>query len=198
MLRLFDSLETEPNNLFRDSYRDGGQALTQPEQKLLRQYRSLPLGGREAVRAVLETLWDYRQAQSSGLERREQETIPLYRTLAAVGAAAPVQGAEFDWIPVTEEMPRGAEFAVRITDDAMAPRMEDGDVVFVKREPLEDGDTGIFCVDGEILCRQYGRDAGGTVCLTCLNRTGKEAVLRLPSGGHTMICLGRVLLEKQS
>ena len=37
MLRLFDSLETEPNVLFQDSYRGGGQVMSGPEQALLRQ-----------------------------------------------------------------------------------------------------------------------------------------------------------------
>ena len=45
MLRLFDSLETDPNQLFRDSFRGGGQALSSEEQTLLRKFRELsPLG----------------------------------------------------------------------------------------------------------------------------------------------------------
>lgn len=58
MLRLFDSLETEPNALFRDSFRGGGNAVTAPEQTLLRQFRSLPPIGQEAVRAVIAALWN--------------------------------------------------------------------------------------------------------------------------------------------
>ena len=45
MLRLFDCLETEPNVLFRDSYREGGRSLSASEQALLRQYRGLSLKG---------------------------------------------------------------------------------------------------------------------------------------------------------
>lgn len=45
MLRLFDCLETEPNVLFRDSYREGGRSLSASEQALLRQYRGLSLQG---------------------------------------------------------------------------------------------------------------------------------------------------------
>ena len=41
MLRLFDSLETDPNQLFRDSFRGGGQALSSEEQTLLRKFREL-------------------------------------------------------------------------------------------------------------------------------------------------------------
>ena len=38
MLRLFDCLETEPNVLFRDSYREGGRSLSASEQALLDQF----------------------------------------------------------------------------------------------------------------------------------------------------------------
>ena len=49
MLRLFDCLETEPNVLFRDSYREGGRSLSASEQALLRQ--PVPLGaGNGALR----------------------------------------------------------------------------------------------------------------------------------------------------
>ena len=62
MLRLFDSLETEPNVLFQDSYRGGGQVMSGPEQALLRQYRGLSPMGRESVRSVVEALCSYRDA----------------------------------------------------------------------------------------------------------------------------------------
>ena len=54
MLRLFDSLETDPNQLFRDSFRGGGQALSSEEQTLLRKFRELSPLGRETVQSVTE------------------------------------------------------------------------------------------------------------------------------------------------
>ena len=56
MLRLFDSLETDPNQLFRDSFRGGGQALSSEEQTLLRKFRELSPLGRETVQSVTEAL----------------------------------------------------------------------------------------------------------------------------------------------
>ena len=61
MLRLFDSLETEPNTLFQDSFRSSGGAMSGPEQMLLRQYRSLSPLGRETVHSVVEALCAYRR-----------------------------------------------------------------------------------------------------------------------------------------
>ena len=86
MLRLFDSLETDPNQLFRDSFRGGGQALSAEEQTLLRKFRELSPLGRETVQSVTEALWACRQETSPlPAERPEGRTIPLYHTLTAVG-----------------------------------------------------------------------------------------------------------------
>lgn len=96
MLRLFDSLETEPNILFQDSYRGGGQVMSGPEQALLRQYRGLSPMGRESVRSVVEacaaTGTSWRPLSRSSGSRgsfpftaplRPQATLPRYsaRTL---------------------------------------------------------------------------------------------------------------------
>ena len=122
MLRLFDSLETEPNVLFQDSYRGGGQVMSGPEQALLRQYRGLSPMGRESVRSVVEALCSYRdELEAAQPEQREPRVIPLYRTPAAAGYASPVFGEDFDYISVTDEVPQAAEFAVRISGDSMVP-----------------------------------------------------------------------------
>lgn len=84
MLRLFDCLETEPNVLFRDSYREGGRSLSASEQALLRQYRGLSLKGRETVRSVVDALCAYRdEVEEAGPEKQEPRVIPLYRNPAA-------------------------------------------------------------------------------------------------------------------
>lgn len=112
MLRLFDSLETDPNQLFRDSFRGGGQALSSEEQTLLRKFRELSPLGRETVQSVTEALWACRQETSPPpAERPEGRIIPLYHTLAAVGCVSAVPGEDFDEISVTEQVPQTAEFA---------------------------------------------------------------------------------------
>ena len=47
--------------------------------------------------------------------------IPLYRSPAAAGYAAPVFGEDFDYLTVDDTVPQAAEFAVRIQGDSMAP-----------------------------------------------------------------------------
>ena len=192
---LFDSLETDPNQLFRDSFRGGGQTLSSEEQTLLRKFRELSPLGRETVQSVTEALWACRQETSPlPAERPEGRIIPLYHTLAAVGCVSAVPGEDFDEISVTEQVPQTAEFAVRISGDAMAPYLEDGAVAYVSRTPLREGDVGIFSVNGKVLCRQYDRDDSGTVYLFSLNRRRADGDVTLPAAeAGTLICFGRVL-----
>ena len=93
-------------------------------------------------------------------------------------------------------MPAGAEFAVRIQGDSMAPYIADGSVVYVNRDPLRQGDVGIFCVDGEMVCKQYRKDPLGTVYLFSLNRARADAdVVLTASSGRTLVCFGRVIVH---
>ena len=197
MLRLFDSLETEPNILFQDSYRGGGQVMSGPEQALLWQYRGLSPMGRESVRSVVEALCSYRdELEVAQPEQREPRVIPLYRTPAAAGYASPVFGEDFDYISVTDEVPQAAEFAVRISGDSMVPFIADGSVVYVNRDPLRAGDVGIFCVDGDMFCKQYYKDPAGIVYLFSLNRRRADAdVILTPSGSRSLVCFGRVIMH---
>jgi len=196
LLRLFDCLGTDPNTLFQDSFHTGWQALTHSERQLLEQYRGLSPKGRETVRSVVGALCDYRDELEADRGAREPRVIPLYRSPAAAGYAAPVFGEDFDSLTVTDEVPQAAEFAVRIQGDSMAPYIADGSVVYVNRDPLQAGDVGIFCVDGEMFCKQYYKDPAGAVYLFSLNRARSDAdILLMPGGSRTLVCFGRVMLH---
>ena len=107
-------------------------------------------------------------------------------------------GEDFDYIAVTGEVPPGADFAVRIQGDSMEPTIHDGSIAYVNRDPLVNGDVGIFCVDGDMLCKQYVRDRLGMVYLFSLNRDRADADVVLgPDSGRSLVCFGRVLLEKR-
>ena len=191
MLRLFDCLETDPNTLFQDSFRRGADVLTERERQLLEQYRSLSPLGRESVQTMVEALRACQQ--ESAAPEQEPRVIPLYRTPAAAGYAAPVFGEDFDYLQVTDGVPQAAEFAVRIQGDSMVPYIPDGSVVYVNRDPLKAGDVGIFCVDGDIFCKQYYKDPAGTVYLFSLNRARADADVVLTAGsGRTLACFGGV------
>ena len=126
----------------------------------------------------------------------EPRVIPLYRSPAAAGYAAPVFGEDFDYIQVDETVPQAAEFAVRIQGDSMIPVIADGSIVYVNRDPLRAGDVGIFCVDGDMFCKQYYKDPAGVVYLFSLNRARADAdVVLTPGCGRNVVCLGRVMVH---
>lgn len=196
LLRLFKVLEIEPNYLYQDSFSGSSFTCSAEEESLVRKYRSLHVAGRQAVHAVADALTACMTDLEAG-PPEENRQIPLYRCPAAAGYASPVFGDDFDYIEVTGEVPQGAEFAVRIQGDSMEPYIQDGSVVYVNRDPLSSGDVGIFCVDGEMLCKQYVRDRLGMVYLFSLNRRRAGADVVLPrDSGRTMVCFGRVLLSQ--
>lgn len=196
LLRLFDCLETDPNTLFQDSFCKDSVILSQTERQLLEGYRGLSARGRESVRSVVDTLCAYRDEMESGPAEPEPRVIPLYRSPAAAGYAAPVFGEDFDYLEVSGEIPPAAEFAVRIQGDSMTPYIADGALAYVNRDPLRPGDVGIFCVDGDIFCKQYDKDPAGTVYLFSLNRARADADVVLTAGsGRTLVCFGRVILR---
>lgn len=196
LLRLFDCLDTEPNTLFQDSFRSGGEVLTSSEKQMLKRYRGLSPKGKETVRSVIEALCSYRDELEESRGEREPRVIPLYRSPAAAGYAAPVFGEDFDSIPVTDDVPQAAEFAVRIQGDSMEPHIADDSVVYVNRDPLGPGDVGIFCVDGEMFCKQYYKDPAGIVYLFSLNRARANADLVLmPGSSRGLVCFGRVMMH---
>ena len=196
MLRLFDALRTDPNTLFQDSFQYANWMLSRSEKQMLEQYRGLSPSGKEAVRSVVDTLCAYRDEMTEGRVEQEARVIPLYRTPAAAGYASPVFGEDFEYITVEDEVPQAAEYAVRIQGDSMEPYIRDASVVYVNRDPLRYGDVGIFCVDGDMLCKQYYKDPAGIVYLFSLNRARADAdVVLTPSSGRMLACFGRVILH---
>ena len=199
LLRLFSVLDVDPNYLYQDDFENKGPACGPEELQLLNKYRELDTGGRQALQAVADALCACQSDwQAAAAPAEEPRQIPLYRSPAAAGYAAPVFGSDFDLIDVTGAVPRGAEFAVRIQGDSMEPVIADGSIVYVNRDPLSNGDVGIFCVDGDMLCKQYVRDRLGMVYLFSLNRDRADADVVLgPDSGRSLVCFGRVLLEKR-
>lgn len=198
LLRLFQVLKVEPNYLYQDDFVSQELTLSVEEEQLVRQYRALRVPARQALSAVASSLAACQEELETDVPEQEPRQIPLYRSPAAAGYAAPVFGEDFDYLDVTGQVPLGAEFAVRIQGDSMEPYIQDGSIVYVNRDPLANGDVGIFCVDGEMLCKQYLRDRLGIVYLFSLNRRRSDADVVLPrSSGRSMVCFGRVLMRER-
>ena len=150
LLRLFDILDVDPNYLYQDSFSGESFLCSAEERTLVERYRQMSWSGRQAITAVIDALLGYQSDMEQETEPEEPWEIPLYRSPAAAGYASPVFGDDYDMLTVRGSTPKGADFAVRIQGDSMEPYIHDGSVVYVDRDPLANGDVGIFCVDGEI------------------------------------------------
>jgi len=86
-------------------------------------------------------------------------------------------------------IPSGAEFGVRISGDSMEPQINDGDIVFVKRQPTIDiGEIGIFIVDNEAYCKQLAF-RNNQYYLHSLNNRYRD----IPLSGESIYTVGLVL-----
>lgn len=187
LLRIFDALHVEPNYLYRGSFESAGGDASPEERTLVEKYRALNPAGRQTIHTLLDAL--------CRMQGEPARTIPLYRSPAAAGAAAPVPGLDYELLTVTGDVPPAAELAVRMEGDSMAPYIPSGSVIYIHHAPLANGDVGLFCIGGAMLVRQYTRGEGGAVRLLPLNRTAGE-VLTFPTGGVSgPTCFGRALLR---
>lgn len=179
-------------------------AKTKDETTLLQQYRELDHHGKKAVNAVCSVEYSRidaeRKTERKVIEyQRPGKYIPKYLTPSAAGFSAPLDCDQFEMIPVTDNVPNDAEFAVRIQGDSMAPYINDGDTVFARKtSQMSIGDVGIFCVDGSMYCKQYYIDDIGNLILVSANPhlKGSNVFVGVDSG-ESVECLGRVIMEKK-
>ncbi len=125
--------------------------------------------------------------------------IRYYRTAAAAGYAAPVEGEDYELIPCGADVPARADFCIDIVGDSMEPWISDGQRVYVQRDTsLDDYDAGVFFVDGDVYCKQWCVDYVGTVHLLSANPAREDASLHIPrDSGRTVVFFGKVLLDRR-
>lgn len=183
-----------------------GLLFTKNEQILLSNYRSLDTYGKKAVDAVCEIeksrVESERQLTKSNIiqiQHGDGKYIPRYTTPSAAGHSVPLDGDDYVMVLVNEDVPADADFAVRIQGDSMAPYIQDGDTVYVKRDcEIPVGDIGIFCVNGAMYCKQYYIDRSGSLVLVSANPDRRNTNIIIDSDSGTSVqCYGRVLLNRR-
>lgn len=172
--------------------------------KVAKDYSDLDQPGKNVVKVVIaeegkRVVAERERRQVEPAEPKETRYIPLYYTPAAAGHTSPAEGEDYDYIEVGREVPWNADFAVKISGDSMEPYIRDGAIVYVNREPLVNGDVGIWCVDGDMICKQYYRDDYGNVHLLSINRARKDADRYIPhKDTDTVVAYyGRVILPRR-
>jgi len=165
-------------------------------QRLLKKYNALSQPSKRIADGVIDGLYNMENAKPAP-KAGEIIYIKEYVTPAAAGYASPAEGEDYVLVPVTSDVPRDTDYAVRIQGDSMEPYIADGSRVFVKRtNELSDGDVGIFFVDGDMKCKQYCEDSLGNIYLFSLNRERADADSFITEGsGICVYCFGKVLLD---
>ena len=95
--------------------------------------------------------------------------IKLFQTMASAGTGNFLDGDEYEWYEAGDEVPHEADFGVRLSGDSMEPRFINHQTVWVhQQDTLQDGEIGIFFLNGSAYCKKLGTDEGG-ICLISLN-----------------------------
>lgn len=173
---------------------------TQDEPESIKKYRALDEHGKKLVDAVINIEYE----RCTGRREHQAEIVELptirhYLVAAAAGYAAPIEGEDFEIIPLPPNAPKGADFCVDVQGDSMEPYILDGERVFVQRgAQLQEFDVGIFFVDGEVFCKQWCVDYAGTLHLLSANPKRQDANISIPrDAGRHCVCFGKVLLKKK-
>ena len=86
----------------------------------------------------------------------------------------------FSEMEVGDEVSPDADFGVRVSGDSMEPLYLNGQIIWVyQQETLEDGEIGIFFLDGEAYVKKYHQAPDG-ISLISMNK--KYAPIKVSSG----------------
>jgi putative phage repressor len=119
--------------------------------KIAKDFDTLDSHGQSAVRGLMDEELN-RMAELDELaefqEAEEEKIIPYYLSPYAAGSASPMFGEEYEDYTLQNGDPKGAMFAVKVQGDSMEPYFPNESMVFCNKDPMRDGDIGVFIVDG--------------------------------------------------
>lgn len=135
---------------------------------VLRVFRGLPAAegrlnalGRKRLAEYAKLLEASAEFSNAAAGKRDGfvRTIPLYTLPASAGTGQFLDSEDYELLEADETVPLSATFAVRLRGDSMAPRFQDGQIVYVhQQQTLERGEFGIFLLNGSAYCKRL---AGG-------------------------------------
>lgn len=90
-------------------------------------------------------------------------TMKVALTRASAGTGNFLDEENFEEMEIYDSVPEKADFGVYIDGDSMEPRFHDGELVWIEQmETLEDGDIGLFFLDGLTYIKKYVVNHTGT------------------------------------
>lgn len=136
--------------------------LTHEEYEHIETCRKLSAAGQAYIRNMTNNLIEYEnvikeeiQSFDEQVAAIEKETIKIYWSKAAAGIPLPIVSNDYDEIEKIDDIPAEADFGIILSGDSMEPDYPDGCTVWIKSTPeLEDGDIGVFLLNGEATCKK--------------------------------------------
>lgn len=206
LLKIADILETSTDALLGRVQLSSLPYFDMDAEDIAKKYILLDGHGRNLVKTVCDIEYE-RMNQTANIVKFPTSTgtkkisrnrfLPKYISPPAAGFGTPLEGEDFEMIRVDDNTPDNADYAVCISGDSMEPYIHDGDMVFVREtEDLENGDVGIFSVNGEMYCKQYYIDDERNLHLLSANPLRSAASIHVSNdSGYEVRCCGKVLLD---
>ena len=119
-----------------------------------------------------------------------RRTLSLYDLPVSAGTGQFLDSDRFSEMEVGDEVSSQADFGVRVSGDSMEPLYLNGQIIWIhKQDTLEDGEIGIFFLDGEAFVKKYHLTQSG-VQLISLNKKYAPIIV---SSGSTLHTFGKVV-----
>lgn len=125
---------------------------------------------------------------------RKTKNVPI---LGKVAAGIPITLVE-EYLDKIAAPSDKADFATIANGNSMEPVIHDGENIFIKiMQSLDDGDIGVFDIDGETTCKRFKYDLDNkTVILTSFNSDFKPLTYSLKNYQDTFRIIGKVILTE--
>lgn len=83
------------------------------------------------------------------------KTIRVYLNSASAGFGEYLEDSDYEDVAMDSTVPMDADFGITIHGDSMMPRINDGDVVWVRQQDsVEENQIGVFVLNGDALCKK--------------------------------------------
>jgi hypothetical protein len=145
---------TDPNHGRTSSFK-----ISFDEMKHIEKYRHLDIHGKNIADTIIDL--ELKRIEESTVNEDVEENI-VYINFAQNSASAgsgDVLFGDIDDTPlalVENRITNKADFAVRVNGNSMLPNFSNGDIVLASKQPVDNGDIGLFVVNGNGYIKKKG------------------------------------------
>ncbi len=113
---------------------------------------------------LLEKSGDYKKAEIIPLHLVRERKV-FYTTVSA-GTGSFLDGEDYEMVS-SPDIPANATFGVHVSGDSMEPKYHNKDLIWIEQtEQLDDGEIGIFFLDGNAYVKKFQNNRLGTYLIS--------------------------------